>query len=363
MKNNSLDNIRNRINEIDGKMAELFELRMRAASEVAEYKKANGLPVRDFSREDEVVRRGVERINDGEISEYYVNFLKNTIALSCAYQDRILSGMNVAYSGTEGAFAHIATRKLFPTAKKTAFPDFVSAYSAVENGDCDVAVLPIENSYHGEVDQVTDLMFSGSLYINAVTELAVTQDLLAVAGAKREDVKEVVSHPQALAQCAGYISTHGYTVREYANTALAAKYVAENGDKSIAAIASAEAAEIFGLQVLDNNINESRNNTTRFATFSRAQNRFAPSVKGVHTILMFTVRNEAGALAKALSVIGKHGFNMRALRSRPMKELLWQYFFYVEAEGNVNTENGAGMMTELERYCDKLKAVGAFIKD
>ena len=201
---NSLDEARKIINEVDAKMAELFCKRMRAAEMVAAYKKEHGLKIYDAAREEEVVRRNSALVEDKELREYYVNFLKNNMAISRNYQDRIMSGMKIAYCGTEGAFAHIATAKLFPTAKKIAYGDFVSAYKAVEEGLCDAAVLPVENSYNGEVGQVTDLMFSGPLYINSIIELAVTHDLLATEGASLSDIKQVISHPQALAQCAEY---------------------------------------------------------------------------------------------------------------------------------------------------------------
>lgn len=358
-----LEKARLAINEADKKMAELFVLRMNAAKEIAEYKKEHGLKIFDKSREDEVIKRNSDLIESEEIRSYYVNFLKNNMAVSRLYQDKLMNGMKVAYCGTEGAFAHIATNKLFPTARKLAYGDFAAAYAAVECGECDIAVLPVENSYNGEVGQVTDLMFSGSLYVNAMFELAVSQDLLALPGAAVSDIKEVISHPQALGQCADYIREHGFIQREYTNTALAAKYVSEHKDKNVAAIASAEAAEIFGLKVLARNINASRSNTTRFAVFSRSEHRHTTSEMGVHTVLLFTVRNEAGALAKAIDVIGKHGFNMRTLRSRPMKELLWQYYFYVEAEGNISTEEGAAMLRELENYCDRLKSLGTYVKE
>ena len=359
----SLKDARKAINEIDKEMAALFEKRMAAAREIAEYKREHGLPILDSAREEEVIRRNSELIEDDEMREYYVNFLKGNMAVSRSYQSRLLEGMRVAYSGTEGAFAHIATMKLFPTAKKVAYGDFEKAYRAVVDGECDVVVLPLENSYNGEVGQVTDLMFSGPLYINEITELPITQDLLGVKGATVGDVREVFSHSQALGQCAQYIHENGFIEHEYVNTALAAKYVAQQNDKSLGAIASAEAAEIFGLEVLARNINSSRSNTTRFAVFSRSENKHRKKEMGVHTVLLFTVRNEAGALAKAIDVIGKHGFNMRCLRSRPMKELLWQYYFYVEAEGNVHTDEGAAMMAELGGYCDRLKAVGTYTKE
>ena len=206
-------------------------------------------------------------------------------------------------------------------------------------------------------------MFSGSLYVNGITELSITHDLLGPLGASIDTVTEVVSHPQALSQCAEYLHEKGYLQHEYANTALAARFVAEKNDPSIAAIASAEAAHIFGLKVLEHGINGSKTNTTRFAIFSRSLHEHKINEMGVHTIMLFTVRNEAGALAKAIEIIGKHGFNMRTLRSRPMKELLWQYYFFVEAEGNIYTDEGAKMLNELKNYCDRLKPVGTYIKN
>ena len=358
----SLDKARKIINEVDAKMRVLFEERMRAAEMVAEFKKERGLGILDSAREEDVVRRNSEGISDPNIRDYYVRFLKNTMAVSRSYQSRLMEGMRVAYSGTEGAFAHIAAEKLYPSAKKVAYHGFAEAYRAVENGECDICVLPVENSYNGEVGQVTDLMFSGTLYVNGMFDLPVTQDLLGIPGTKIEDIKTVISHPQALGQCAKYIEAHGFGRREFDNTALAAKEVASLGDHSVGAIASAEAAELFGLCVLDHDINESKNNTTRFAVFSRVSNKRIPSESGVHSILFFTVRNEAGALAKAVDVIGSHGFNMRSLRSRPMKELLWQYYFYVEAEGNIDTETGSNMLSELSGCCDQLKLVGSYSK-
>ena len=359
----ALKSAREKINIIDREMAKLFEERMECAEKIAAYKKERGLAIYDKAREDDVIRRNSEYISDPTVREYYVNFLKGNMAVSRDYQSRLMEGAKVAYSGTEGAFAHIAASKAFPTSEKIGYSDFISAYKAVENGECDVAVLPIENSYNGEVGQVSDLMFSGSLYVNAVIELAVSHDLLALPDASIEDVKEVISHGQALGQCSEYIREHGFLPREYVNTALAAKYVSEKNDKSLAAIASREAAEIFGLKVLAKDIHASKTNTTRFAIFSRAEHRHRSSEMGVHTIMLFTVRNEAGALAKAIDIIGKHGFNMRTLRSRPMKELLWQYYFYVEAEGNIHTYEGATMMAELDKYCDRLKTVGTYTKE
>ena len=357
-----LKDIRSDINEIDEEIRRLFVKRMDAAKEIAEYKAAHGLPILDPEREREVIESNATKLESDELRPYYVSFLQGSMAVSRNYQDMLTNGMRVAYSGVAGAFAYIAACKLFPNSKKIAYGNFEEAYRACVNGDCDTVVLPIENSYNGEVGAVTDLMFSGPLSVNGVIDVDITHCLLGARGSTLSDIKKVVSHPQALAQCKGYIREHGFAEEEFENTALAAEHVAALNDKSIAAIGSDTAASIFGLDVIEKNINESRSNTTRFAVFSRSQHKHMPTEAGVHSIILFTVRNEAGALAKALDIIGKHGFNMRTLRSRPMKELMWEYYFYIEAEGNANSKEGRRMLEDLEEYCDKIKMVGSYVK-
>ncbi len=355
-----LQEARKIIDEVDAQMAELFVRRMEAAEIVAEHKKAHGLPIFDANREAEVIRSGAERIENDDLRGYYTDFLRDTMTISRRYQHKLLQGMKVAYSGVEGAFAHIAADKLFPQAEKIAYSGFKSAYDSVVNGECDAVVLPLENSYAGEVGQVTDLMFSGPLYVNGTLALSVTHDLLAVEGATLDTIKTVVSHPQALSQCDEYITKHGFEQRTFSNTALAAKYVAELNDPTVAAIASGESAEMYGLKVLAESVNHSQVNTTRFVVLARSEDRSISKKPGAHFILMFTVPNEAGCLARALNIIGSYGFSMHVMRSRPMKELLWQYYFYVEAEGDVRSYDGKCMIEAMTVCCDKIKCVGSF---
>ena len=360
---NELEIARKQISEIDKEMALLFEKRMQASEMVASYKKEHALSILDTSRENELISKNSELIENDVIKEYYVQFLKNTMSLSRDYQSRLNQGMKIAYSGVEGAFAHIAAKRLYQNSTYVAYPSFEEAYRAVENGDCDVCVLPVENSFAGDVSTVMDLLFSGTLYVNQVLNLEVNHCLMAPKGAKIEDIKTVISHPQALAQCQGYIEANGFEQKSYQNTALAAKAVKELGDKTVGAIASEETAEIFGLEILKTNINQQRANTTRFFAFSRALNMLPSDGKrhqDEHFILVFTVKNEAGALAKTIDIIGAHRYNMRNLHSRPMKELLLNYYFYVEADGNINTQNGKDMLRELSATCDKLKLVGVY---
>lgn len=358
---NKLQNTRVKINEIDQKIAELFEERMNCSKEVAEYKMEKALPIYDASREQEVINKNSKYIKNDEIREYYVDFLKHTMDLSKRYQARLTSGMKVAYSGVEGAFAHIACQKMFPSSTYIPYKDFLSAYNAVLNNEADTCVLPLENSYAGDVGVVMDLVFSGPLYVNQVQELEVVQNLVAKKGTKKEDIKKVISHEQALNQCEEYITKHGFEMLESTNTALAAKTVAESSDKTVAAIASSDTAKLYNLEIIETNINSSHNNTTRFGAFSKAQNTdIKNSQMGEYTILVFTVKNEAGALAKTLNIIGSFGYNMRTLRSRPMKDLIWNYYFYVEVEGNITSENGQDMLKALKVFCDKLKIVGTY---
>lgn len=350
---------RERIDTIDKEMAKLFCERMNAVTEVAAYKKERGLAIFDATREDAVIAKNTARIEDEALRSYYTLFLKNTMALSRQYQYHLMKGARVAYSGVEGAFAHIAATRIFKNGITVSHSDFESAYNSVVAGECDYAVLPIENSYAGEVGQVMDLMYTGSLYINGIYDLRITQNLVGLPGAKAEDIQTVISHPQAINQCQGYIQKHNYKIEQAVNTARAAQEVVQRNDKSVAAIASAESAALYGLSLIDHDINESAVNTTRFAVFSRVENNTSLAKQNTF-LLLFTVNNVAGALAKAVSVIGKHGFNMKVLRSRPVKEKAWQYYFYVEAEGDEHSAQGRDMLTELKEHCDKLKVVGNY---
>ncbi|MBO5408095.1 MAG: chorismate mutase [Clostridia bacterium] len=354
---NKLEKARSIINRVDEQMATLFVERMRACELVSEYKKEFGLPVLDQSREDEVVAKNSAMIEDVVLKGYYIDYLKHLMSVSRAYQYRLQQGLKVAYSGVEGAFAHIAAGRIFPESNCVSYRDFQSAYDAVVSGTADVAVLPIENSYAGEVGQTIDLIFSGTLFINGIYELEIHQNLLGVPGATVQDVKKVTSHPQALSQCHEYIKFRGFDTEDANNTAVAAKTVARLQDKSLGAIASKETAEIYGLEILEANINKSGENTTRFAVLSKV---CAVSTTFSNSVLMFTVKNEAGSLAKAVSIIGKYGYNMTALRSRPLKKHSWQYYFYIELDGTTDNQAGQNMLDELNGVCDQLKIAGTF---
>ncbi|MBR4761960.1 MAG: chorismate mutase [Clostridia bacterium] len=356
-----LDDARAKIGDIDKKIAALFEERMDAAGEVAAYKREHGLKVEDRLRESELLDRNCGYIKNSEYKPYYVNFQKSVMDISKAYQHRLLDGMRVAFSGTTGAFANIAAEMILPDAECIGYGDFAEAYNSVVNGDCDSVVLPLENSVGGDVGTVLDLCFFGSLFVNGVYETDIIQNLLAVEGATVNDIKTVISHPQALGQCADFIKQYGFEQIEAVNTAIAAKHVKEQNRRDLAAIGSSLAAEKFGLKIIAPHINQSSTNTTRFAVLSRAAK--APSDFDDRFIMLFTVKNVAGALGDAITIIGKHGFNLRALKSRPTKQLIWNYYFYAEGEGNINSAEGKKMLEDLKSCCLDIKILGSYEKE
>ena len=355
-----LNEIRNQIREVDLSMEDLFIRRMELVRSIADWKKERGLPIEDKDQEARVISALAPKVEDDTLRSFYTRFLQDTMDVSKQWQHRLMEGLRVAYSGVEGAFAHVAAMRIFPDGAMVSYPSFEDAYHAVENGDCDIAVLPIENSYAGEVGQVLDLMFSGKLHVNGIYDMSVTQNLLGVPGSDLGKITRVVSHPQALLQCQNYIRKHGMEAVSVPNTAMAAKEVAEKNDPSTVAIASAETAELYGLRILDHDINESRENTTRFAVFSRVERLSAEKRDGGAFILLFTVKDEAGGLAKAINLISAYNFNMRVLRSRPMKNLPWHYYFYTEIEGNDSSENGRRMISALSGVCPQVKVAGHY---
>lgn len=351
-----LEDARNKIDEIDREMARLFAARMQAVAEVAKYKKATGKPVFDPAREDEVIRKNVLRLEEEALRPYYTDFIRAVMASSRRWQTRRLLGDAVAYQGVEGAFSHIAAGRLFPAGRLQAYPTFAGVIEAVESGEADVGVLPVENSTTGEVGEVLDLLFCHEgCSISGFYDLAVQQNLLALPGARLEDIKQVYSHPQALAQSADFLRRRGWELIARDNTAKAAQYVKKTGDVSKAAIASQETAELYGLSVLEKQINSSEVNTTRFILITRQG-----KMQGQRFSLFFTVKHDAGSLARVVDIIGGSGFNMESLRSRAMKSLPWQYYFHVEVDGALADETAGRMIERLGAVCESLRVLGCY---
>lgn len=353
---NKLEQARAQIDDADRQLAVIFEKRMSAVREVVSYKRENGLPIFDGARESAVVEKGVSRINDEELKPYFSEFLRGTMRVSRDFQSRLIGDNVVAYQGVAGAFTHIALTRLFPNAEAKACAAWSDVFDAVESGEAHFGVLPFENSYAGDVSDVLDLCFAHKdIFVSDIYDLPVVQNLLGVHGAQLSDIKKAVSHPQALAQSANFLKKLGIETQSYPNTAAAAKFVAQANDKSVAAIASAETAELYGLDVIAEGINEAKDNTTRFIVIGKKL-----PIDGERFSLLFTVKNVAGSLARVIQIIGEMGCNMVSIKSRPMPHMTWEYYFYTELIGS--SSDSEKLTAALEPVCTSVRTLGIYGK-
>lgn len=349
-----LQDARVRIDAVDRQMAKLWQERMEAVADVVRYKAENNMPVLDAGRESQVIAKNLAFIEKDELKPYYEDYIKMQMAISRQYQAAVLGRDTVAYQGVEGAFAHIALTQLFPRARAKNYPTWEDVFLAVENGDAQYGVLPFENSNAGDVSQVLDLCYAHKLYVVDMYDLPVQQNLLALPGTQLGEVKTVYSHPQGLSQSEKFLKSLHLAGISCANTAVAAKYVADSGDKTKAAIASLRTAELYGLEVLVEGVNTDGDNTTRFIVVGRE-----PVNQGNRMSLLFTVENKAGQLARVIQAIGSAGFNMECIKSRPMPHVPFEYYFYVELQTEQD-DNLPQLMEQLEAICRTVRVLGIF---
>ncbi|EFB76951.1 bifunctional chorismate mutase/prephenate dehydratase [Subdoligranulum variabile] len=361
-----LQQARTEIDAIDAQMATLFERRMRAVADVARYKAQTGKPVFDAVREAAVLDKNTARLQDEALRPYYRTFLQEAMAVSRAYQRAMLGRDTAAYQGVQGAWSHIALRRLFPFSRTLSFATWGEVFDAVQNGDAEFGVLPFENSNAGDVSTVLDLLYTHpGLIVARMCDLPIRQDLLGVPGASLAGVRTVISHPQALAQSSVFLQQHGLATQAWSNTADAARHIAELNDPSVAAIASAETADLYGLKILAAGVNADGDNTTRFIVIERADEAPVMTGEGQRLALLFTARHEPGQLAAVLDQIGARGFNMECIKSRPLPHVPFEYYFYVQLvcpAGSTRADCEA-LLDTLRTDCSTLRLVGAFTLD
>ncbi|WP_294710123.1 bifunctional chorismate mutase/prephenate dehydratase [uncultured Gemmiger sp.] len=361
-----LQQARAEIDAVDAEMAALFERRMQAVADVVRYKAETGKPVFDAAREADVITRNTARLQNEELRPYYKAFLQEAMAVSRAYQRATLGRDTAAYQGVEGAWSHIALRRMFPFARATAFSTWPEVFDAVQNGDAQFGVLPFENSNAGDVSAVLDLLYTHpDIIVTHMQDMPIQQDLLGVKGAKLSNVRTVISHPQALAQSSVFLQQLGFTTQSWINTADAAKHIAELNDPTVAAIASAETAELYGLDILAEGVNADGDNTTRFIVIERAAQPPVMTGEGQRLSLLFTARHKPGQLAVVLDQIGARGFNMECIKSRPLPHVPFEYYFYVQLVCPAGCDAAAcnRLLETLTGACSTLRLLGAFTLD
>lgn len=373
-----LQEIRNEIDCVDRELVKLFEKRMELTTNVAKYKIETGKKVLDPEREQQKLA-AIEQLVSNEMNKRSINEIFTQImANSRKYQYMLLesmgqtlredyealdelpvAGCRVVYQGVPGAYAYIAVKRFFgEDVDNYNVKTWRDAMEAVKRGDADYAVLPIENSTAGIVSDVYDLLQEYNNYIVAETYVKVEHALLGLPGASVSDIKSVYSHAQALMQCRSFLNAHQeWQTSEMINTAVSAKKVMEDGDKSQAAIASVEAAKLYGLDILQEKINTDDNNTTRFVIIS---NKRAFLKNAGKVSICFETEHTAGSLYDMLSHIIYNGLNMTKIESRPIEGKAWQFRFFIDFMGNIDDASVMNALRGIEEEAMNIKLLGNY---
>lgn len=348
--------LRTQIDEIDKQIVELYEKRMDICREVAEYKIETGKKVFDRVREEEKIRKVKSMTNSDFASRAVEELFEQIMSVSRKLQYQLLAEhgsvgklpfmkidtlqegrVRVVFQGAEGAYSQAAMIQYFGDQIDSFHVDtFRDAMSAIEEGSADFAVLPIENSTAGIVSDIYDLLVEFENYIVGEQIIKIEHCLLGVPGAELKDIQTVYSHPQSLMQSARFLDDYDWKRISMQNNAFAAQKVKQDGDKTQAAIASAYAGEIYGLEVLKRGVNQSENNSTRFIIVTN-QRVFLKDAKKIS--ICFEVPHKSGSLYHMLSHFIYNNLNLCKIESRPIEDRTWEYRFFVDFEGNL--EDGA----------------------
>ena len=374
-----LNDYRRQIDEIDTQLLSLFAQRMEVAAGIAAYKKEHGLPVLDSSRERQKLLDIAAKSPDA-VKEYAVSLYSLLFELSRGYQNRVLGVSSdlteqiaqaiestpklfpesaaVACQGVEGAYSQLACDRLFRLPNVFYFSSFDAVFSAIEKGLCQYGVIPLENSTAGSVNAVYDLMMRHHFHIVRSMRLKVDHNLLANPGAQLSGIREIFSHPQAIAQCAAFLqSLSGVKVTPCENTAAAAQRVAQSGRMDAAALSSRSCAELYGLTCLAASVQDQGNNFTRFICISRELEIYPGADR---TSLMVVLPHRPGSLYKVLSRFYALGINLNKLESRPMPERSFEFMFYFDLDTPVYSPQFQQLMGELPGLCEEFSYLGSY---
>ena len=269
------------------------------------------------------------------------------------------AGPRVGYQGERGAFSEQAVGKLFPDAEAVPIRTLRQVFEELEASTIDFGLVPLENSLAGSINETYDLLSGGKAFVVGEVVLAVDHALLALPGTRLGDVKRVASHPQALAQCDEFLATLDAEPVPVYDTAGAAKRIADEERRGEAAIASAQAGEIYGLEVLAESIQTSPINQTRFAAVARELEPLAPADK---TSLLLELRHEPGSLYRSLKPFADRGLNLSKLESRPIGDRPWEYWFYLDVQAGIDDERLKEALAELERDAGRVQVVGSYAR-
>jgi chorismate mutase / prephenate dehydratase len=371
----NLDEYRQIIDQLDEEIVQNLARRQRIVREVFSAKISDAGRIRDQIREEHLLKRVRDLAVAAGLDPYFAEqIFRDIIYQSVRYQSHSLldhqndmyeeRSITVAYQGTEGAFSHQAAMRHFheryDDIRCTGYRTFEQAASAVEEGQATVAILPIENTTAGSINDTYDLLGEKNLHIIGEEVLRIVHCLMAPEPVQLENIRRILSHPQAIAQCSRFLARlPRCKIESYDDTAMAAQKVMEEADLSQAAIASSYAADIYGLHILVKDIANQSENFTRFVVVSPNPIDCDPQLACKTSLVLATV-HEKGALFKCLQVLNKHGISMTKLESRPRHGKPWQYLFYMDIEGNSKDPAVKRALKELEAKAAFLKVLGCY---
>ena len=352
----SLDELRKKVDETDVGIVRLIAERMKLAEEIGREKSKTGKQVEDKNREQEILEKvraiaQTENINPQDIEDVY----QQIFGVSKKVQN-----VEVAFQGELGAYSEEAAFNFFGTAIGVRPCETVDeVFRLVEQDKVQYGIVPVENSLEGSISRVYDLLLESNLKVSGEIELRVVHSLIASPGVKLEQIKRIYSHPQALGQCQGFLKHLKCELIPTYDTAGSVKMIKEKGIKDGAAVAGARAAEIYGMDIIATEIEDNRNNFTRFFILSKQD---SPPSGNDKTSIVFSVKHKPGALFEFLQELASRGINLTKIESRPTRQKPWEYNFYLDFEGHQGDKLTGEVLTNLERNSLFLRVLGSYPK-
>lgn len=391
-----LEKLREKIDSIDKEIVELFEQRMDVVLKVAQYKEQHDLPILNTGREKEVIKKNLSKLKDKNYEREAETLFKTLMEVSRNKQAQLLSrdseeerlsasennkadnifenlnikevncrntdNITVGYYGEPGSFTNEAQIEYFgDKIKSVNFTEFEDVFIALKEDKIKYGIVPVENSSTGGISDVQDLLRKYGFFIVGEKCVKISQHLLGVKGASMEDIKEVYSHPQGFKQSYTFFRKHSaWQLIPYYSTSQSAKMVSEKNDKTLAAIASEKASQLYNLQILKENINYNSNNYTKFIIIgkelevSKASNKIS---------ILIAIPHKVGSLYNILRYFSENNLNMMKIESRPIEEKPWEYFFYIDFEGNVTEDSVKKDLEVIKTNSSYFKLLGNYKAD
>jgi chorismate mutase / prephenate dehydratase len=352
----SLEELRKQIDDLDLRLIKLIAERMEIIREVRKEKLETGSPIEDRSREQAVLNKVKQFAEAHDLNPVEIEKIFQRIF----YISKEAQGATVAFQGEPGAYSEEAAFSFFgPTARLKPCESLEDVFQAVERDETRYGLVPVENSLEGSIPRTYDLLLDSNLSVCGETQLRIVHCLIGLPEARLDTIHEVYSHTQALGQCKSFLRQIGWKQHPAADTAGSVKFIKEQGDMKKAAIASARAAEIYGMKILVRGIEDNDHNFTRFFILSK-QDAW-PSGKD-KTSIVFSVKHKPGALFDALKALAEKRINLTRIESRPTRLKAWEYNFYVDVEGHRKDEAIQEALREMEKHTILLKILGSYPK-